>query len=89
MNAEEAADCLVFLAEPRSRVRRPGQVIPTTYWETATFRASVPASLVQYARFCPQKIRPNYGRPYVNFLTEEEGDDRVRAACGNYEGWRG
>ncbi|HSL23724.1 MAG TPA: FAD-binding oxidoreductase [Vicinamibacterales bacterium] len=51
-------------------------------WE----RAADDAANIEWARRAWQDIRPlSTGGTYVNFLTEEEGDDRIRAAYGaNY-----
>jgi FAD/FMN-containing dehydrogenase len=51
-------------------------------WE----RAGDDAATIEWARRTWRDIRPlSTGGTYVNFLTEEEGDDRIRAAYGrNY-----
>ena len=51
-------------------------------WE----RAGDDAATIEWARRAWRDIRPlSTGGTYVNFLTEEEGDDRIRAAYGrNY-----
>jgi FAD/FMN-containing dehydrogenase len=54
----------------------------TSAWE----RAEDDAAMIGWARDAWHDVRPlSTGGTYVNFLTQEEGDDRIRAAYGaNY-----
>ena len=52
----------------------------TGSWE----RAEDDAANIEWARAAWRDIKPlSTGGTYVNFLTEEEGDDRTRAAYGS------